>query len=64
MRKFNDFIELEPGYFIEKDKYDNLIGIGVLPWEMRAYIRRQSSFSRATSQAGRPLKFQQEVKKE
>lgn len=62
MKKFNDFIELESGFFIEKSKYDDLISIGVLPWEMRAYIRRQSSFSRATSQVNRPLKFQEKMR--
>ena len=64
MKKFNDYIELEPGFFIETSKYNDLLSIGILPWEMRAYIRRQSSFNRATSQAGRPLVFQNEVKKE
>lgn len=61
MRNSNDFVEVEPGYFIEYHKYQTLLDIGVLPWEMRAYITRKASSYRAFSSAGKPLAFQKKL---
>lgn len=59
--KANDFVEIEPGYFIEYKQFEQLLDIGLLPWEMRAYITKKIKFSKALSKVGTPLSFQEKI---
>lgn len=53
------FVEVEPGYFIQVSQYNNLIFLGVLPWEMRSYLRKKvRHMNMWSSQRGKPLKNQ------
>lgn len=60
----NDFVEVEPGFFIERSKYNNLLVIGILPWKMREYLSNQVKVYKSVSQAKKPLKFQEKIREE
>lgn len=63
MPRQSEFVEIEKGFFIDKQRYLNLISIGFLPWEIAPYLRKETSLRAMISKVGKPLRFQEEIQK-
>lgn len=57
----SEFVEIEPGFFIEKKQYLNLLNVGLLPWEIGPYLRNETRLRKMISQSGKPLAFQEKI---
>lgn len=60
----NEFVEIEPGFFIQRQRYLDLLAIGILPWEIGPYLRKEALVRASVSNVGKPLSFQEKIKEE